>query len=39
MSTGLTTLITLILILLVAGLLTETITDIRNKNGKSDDKD
>ena len=39
MSTGLTTLITLILILLVAGLLTEVITDIRNKKGKSDDKD
>ena len=39
MSTGLTTLITLILILLVAGLLTEAITDIRKKKGKSDDKD
>lgn len=39
MSTGLATLITLILILLVAGLLTETITDIRNKKGKRDDKD
>ena len=39
MSTGLATLITLILILLVAGLLTEAITDIRNKKGKRDDKD
>ena len=39
MSTGLATLITFILILLVAGLLTEAITDIRNKKGKSDDKD
>lgn len=39
MSTGLTTLITFMLILLVAGLLTEAITDIRNKKGKSDDKD
>ena len=39
MSTGLTTLITLILILLVAGLLTEAITDIRNKKNESDDKD
>ena len=39
MSTGLTTLITFILILLVAGLLTEAITDIRNKKDKRDDKD
>ena len=39
MSTGLTILITFILILLVAGLLTEAITDIRNKKNKSDDKD
>lgn len=39
MSTGLATLITLILILLVAGLLTEAITDIRNKENKGDDKD
>ena len=39
MSTGLKILITVILILLVAGLLTEAITDIRNKKGKSDDKD
>lgn len=39
MSTGLATLITLILILLVAGLLTEAITDIRNKKDKRDDKD
>ena len=39
MSTGLKILITFILILLVAGLLTEVITDIRNKKGKSDDKD
>ena len=39
MSTGLTTLIISISILLVAGLLTEVITDIRNKKGKSDDKD
>ena len=39
MSTGLTTLITFMLILLVAGLLTEAITDIRNKKDKSDDKD
>ena len=39
MSTGLATLITLILILLVAGLLTEAITDIRNKKNKSNDKD
>ena len=39
MSTGLTTLITFMLILLVAGLLTEAITYIRNKKGKSDDKD
>ena len=39
MSTGLATLITLILILLVAGLLTEAITDIRNKKDKSDEKD
>ena len=39
MSTGLKILITFILILLVAGLLTEAITDIRNKKGKSDDKD
>ena len=39
MSKGLATLITLILILLVAGLLTEAITDIRNKEDKRDDKD
>ena len=39
MSTGLTILVTSIAILLVAGLLTELITDIRNKKGKSDDKD
>ena len=39
MSTGLTILVTSISILLVAGLLTEAITDIRNKKGKSDDKD
>ena len=39
MSTGLTILITFILILLVAGLLTEAITDIRNKKDKRDDKD
>ena len=39
MSTGLTTLIISISILLVAGLLTEAITDIRNKKDKSDDKD
>lgn len=39
MSTGLATLITLILILLVAGLLTEAITDIRSKKDKRDDKD
>ena len=39
MSTGLTTLITLNLIQLGARLLTEVITDIRNKKGKSDDKD
>ena len=39
MSTGLKILITFILILLVAGLLTEVITDIRNKKGKRDDKD
>ena len=39
MSTGLTTLITFIVILLVAGLLTEAITDIRNKKGKSNEKD
>ena len=39
MSTGLKILITLILILLVAGLLTEAITDIRNKKDKRDDKD
>ncbi len=39
MSTGLTTLITLVSILLVAGLLTEAITDIRNKKDKRDDKD
>ena len=39
MSTGLKILITFILILLVAGLLTEAITDIRNKKGKSDAKD
>ena len=39
MSTGLATLISFILVLLVAGLLTEAITDIRNKKNKSDDKD
>ena len=39
MSTGLTTLIISISILLVAGLLTEAITDIRNKKDKRDDKD
>ena len=39
MSTGLTILVSFILVLLVAGLLTEAITDIRNKKGKSDDKD
>ena len=39
MSTGLTILIAFILILLVAGLLTEAITDIRNKKDKRDDKD
>ena len=39
MSTGLKILITFILILLVAGLLTEAITDIRNKKDKGDDKD
>ena len=39
MSTGLTILITFILILLVAGLLTEAITDIRKKKDKRDDKD
>ena len=39
MSTGLKILITFILILLVAGLLTEAITDIRNKKNKSNDKD
>ena len=39
MSTGLTTLITFMLILLVAGLLTEAITDIRNKKDKRDEKD
>ena len=39
MSTGLEILITFILILLVAGLLTEAITDIRNKKDKRDDKD
>ena len=39
MSTGLAILITFILILLVAGLLTEAITDIRNKKDKRDDKD
>ena len=39
MSTGLKILITFILILLVAGLLTEAITDIRNKKDKRDDKD
>ena len=39
MSTGLKILVTFILILLVAGLLTEAIADIRNKKGKSDDKD
>ena len=39
MSTGPKILITFILILLVAGLLTEAITDIRNKKDKRDDKD
>lgn len=39
MNTGLATLITLIIILLVAGLLTEAITEIRNKKDKRDDKD
>lgn len=39
MSTGLATLVSFILVLLVAGLLTEVITDIRNKKGKRDDKD
>ena len=39
MSTGLKILITFILILLVAGLLTEAITDIRNQKDKRDDKD
>ena len=39
MSTGLKILITFILILLVAGLLTEAITDIRKRKGKRDDKD
>lgn len=39
MSTGLKILITFILILLVAGLLTEAITDIKNKKDKKDDKD
>ena len=39
MSTGLKILITFILILLFAGLLTEAITDIRNKKDKRDDKD
>ena len=39
MSTGLKTLIAFILILLEAGLLTEAITDIRNKKDKRDDKD
>ena len=39
MSTGLKILVTFILILLVAGLLTEAITDIRNKKDKRDDKD
>ena len=39
MSTGLKILIAFILILLVAGLLTEAITDIRNKKDKRDDKD
>ena len=39
MSTGLKILIAFILILLVAGLLTEAITDIRHKKDKRDDKD
>ena len=39
MSTGLTILVTSISILLVAGLLTELITDIRNKKGKDNDND
>ena len=39
MTTGLVTLIASISILLVAGLLTEAITDIRNKKRKRDDKD
>ena len=39
MSPGLAALIASISILLVVGLLTEAITDIRNKKGKSDDKD
>ena len=39
MSTGLATLVSFILVLLVTGLLTEAITDIRNKKGKRDDKD
>lgn len=39
MSTGLTILITFILILLVAGLWVDIIDDIRNKKDRSDDKD
>ena len=39
MSTGLTILVTSSLILLVAGLLTELITDIRHKKGKDNDND
>ena len=39
MSTGLLILITSITFLLVAGLLTELITDIRNKKGKDNDND
>ena len=39
MSTGLTILVTFMSILLVAGLLTELITDIRNKKGKDNDND
>lgn len=39
MSTGLATLVSFILVLMVAGLWVDIIDDIRNKKDKRDDKD
>lgn len=39
MSTGLATLVSFILVLLVAGLWVDIIDEIRNKKDRSDDKD